>query len=79
MEGLAYMFHPARLGWIFPIFAILTALFALLFFDAFRKKNKRKQKTFGIFLLISAVLLISWCIRIFLWLQELQQMVPPHF
>ena len=79
MEGLAYMFHPAWLGWIFPILAILTALFALLFFDAFRKKNKRKQTTFGIFLLISAVLLISWCIRIFLWLQELQQMVPPHF
>ena len=79
MEGLAYMFHPAWLGWIFPILAILTALFTLLFFDAFRKKNKRKQKTFGILLLISAVLLISWCIRIFLWLQELQQMVPPHF
>ena len=79
MEGLAYMFHPAWLGWIFPILAILTALFALLFFDAFRKKNKRKQKTFGILLLISAVLLIGWCIRILLWLQELQQMVSPHF
>ena len=79
MEGLAYMFHPAWLGWIFPILVILTALFALLFFDAFRKKNKRKQKTFGILLLISAVLLIGWCIRILLWLQELQQMVSPHF
>ena len=79
MEGLAYMFHPAWLGWIFPILAILTALFALLFFDAFRKKDKKKIKFFGILLLISAVLLIGWCIRIFLWLQELQQMVPPHF
>ena len=79
MEGIAYMLHPAWLGWIFPILAILTVLFALLFFDAFRKKDKRKQKTFGILLLISALLLIGWCIRLLLWLQELQQMVPPHF
>lgn len=79
MEGLAYMMHPAWLGWIFPILAILTALFTLLFFDAFRKKDKRKQNIFGILLLISAVLLIGWCIRLYLWISELVQMVPPHF
>ena len=79
MEGLAYMFHPAWLGYIFPALAILTALFALLLFDAFRKKDKKKMKIFVILLLISALCLIIWCIRIFLWLQELQQMVPSHF
>lgn len=79
MEGLAYMFHPAWLGYIFPALAILTALFALLLFDAFRKKDKKKMKIFVILLLISALCLIIWCIRIFLWLQELQQMVPSLF
>ena len=79
MEGLAYMFHPAWLGYIFPALAILTALFTLLLFDAFRKKDKKKMKIFVILLLISALCLIIWCIRIFLWLQELQQMVPSHF
>ena len=79
MEGLAYMFHPAWLGYIFPALAILTALFALLLFDAFRKKDKKKMKIFVILLLISALCLIIWCIRILLWLQELQQMVPSHF
>lgn len=79
IEGLAYMLHPAWLGWIFPILAILTALFALLLFDAVRKKDKRKQKTFGTLLLISALLLVGWCIRLYLWFSELAQMVPPHF
>ena len=79
MEGLAYMFHPAWLGYIFPALAILTALFALLLFDAFRKKYKKKMKIFVILLLISALCIIIWCVRIFLWLQELQQMVPSHF
>lgn len=79
MGGLAIMFHPAWLGYIFPALAILTALFAFLFFDAFRKKDKKKMKTVAILLLISALCLIGWCIRILLWLQELQQMVPPHF
>ena len=79
MNGLAYMLHPAWLGWIFPILAILTALFGLLFFDAFRKKDKRKQKFFGIFLLIFTLLLIGWCIRLYLWLYELQQQIPPNF
>ena len=79
MEGLAYMFHPTWLGYIFPALAILTALFALLLFDAFRKKDKKKMKIFVILLLISALCLIIWCIRIFLWLQELQQMVPSLF
>ena len=79
MEGFAYMLHPAWLGWVFPILAILTALFALLFLDAFRKKNKRKQKVFGILLVIFTVFLIGWCIRLYLWFSELSQMVPPHF
>lgn len=79
MGGLAIMYHPAWLGYIFPALAVLTALFALLLFDAFRKKDKMKIKPFAILLLISALCLISWCIRILLWLQELQQMVPPHF
>lgn len=79
MNGLAYMLHPAWLGWIFPILAILTALLALLFFDAFRKKDRRKQKSFGIFLLISVILLIGWCIRLFLWFYELQQRIPSNF
>ena len=79
MEGLAYMFHPAWLGYIFPALAILTALFALLLFDAFSKKDKKKMKIFVILLLISALCIIIWCVRIFLWLQELQQMVPSHF
>ena len=79
MEGLAYMLHPAWLGYIFPILAILTVLFSLLLFDAFRKKDKRKQKVFAILLLISAVFLIGWCIRLYLWFSELAQRVPPHF
>ena len=64
---MAYMLHPAWLGYIFPTLAILTVLFALLLFDAFRKKDKRKQKIFGILLVIFAVLLIGWCIRLYLW------------
>lgn len=79
MSGLAYMLHPAWLGYIFPTLAILTVLFALLLFDAYRKKDKRKMKLFGGLLLLSALLLIGWCIRLLLWLQELQRMVPPHF
>ena len=79
MEGLVIMYHPAWLGYIFPALAILTALFSLLFFDAFRKKDKKKIKPFAILLLISTLCLIGWCIRNLLWLQELQQMVPPHF
>lgn len=79
MEGLTYMWHPAWLGYIFPALAILTAFFALLFFDAFRKKDKKKMKVFAMLLLISAIGLVGWCIRNLLWLQELQQMVPPHF
>lgn len=79
MEGLAYMLHPEWLGWIFPILAILTALFALLLFDAYRKKDKRKMKLFGGLLLLSTLLLMGWCIRLLLWLQELQEIVPPHF
>ncbi|MBR5269754.1 MAG: hypothetical protein IKU21_04540 [Anaerotignum sp.] len=79
MEGFAYMLHPAWLGYIFPALAILTVLFALLFFDAFRKKDKRKQNVFGSLLVIFAVLLIGWCIRLYLWFSELTQMVPPHF
>lgn len=79
MEGLAYMFHPAWLGWVFPILSILTALFALLLFDAHRKKDKKKMNLFGGLLLISAVSLVGWCIRLLLWLRELQEVVPPHF
>mgnify|MGYP006967343071 FL=1 len=71
MEGLAYMFHPAWLGYIFPALAILTALFALLLFDAFRKKDRKKMKIFVILLLISAICLIGWCIRLYLWFTEL--------
>ena len=71
MEGLAYMFHPAWLGYIFPALAILTALFALLLFDAFSKKDKKKMKIFVILLLISAICLIGWCIRLYLWFAEL--------
>ena len=76
---MAYMLHPAWLGYIFPTLAILTVLFALLLFDAFRKKDKRKQKIFGILLVIFAVFLIGWCIRLYLWFSELAQRVPPHF
>ena len=76
---MAYMLHPAWLGYIFPTLAILTVLFALLLFDAFRKKDKRKQKVFAILLLISAVFLIGWCIRLYLWFSELAQRVPPQF
>ena len=79
MEGLAYMWHPAWLGYIFPALAILTALFALLFYDAVHKKDKKKMKVFAMLLLLSALCLIGWCIRNLLWLQELQKMVPPHF
>jgi len=79
MEGLAYMWHPAWLGYIFPALAILTALFALLLFDAFRKKDSKKMKIFGILLPISVLCLIGWCIRLYLWFAELKQMVPPHF
>ena len=71
MEGLAYIFHPTWLGYIFPALAILTALFALLLFDAFRKKDKKKMKIFTILLLISAICLIGWCIRLYLWFTEL--------
>ena len=71
MEGLAYMFHPAWLGYIFPALAILTALFALLLFDAFRKKDSKKMKIFTILMLISAICLIAWCIRLYLWFAEL--------
>ena len=70
MEGLAYIFHPTWLGYIFPALAILTALFALLLFDAFRKKDKKKMKIFTILLLISAICLIGWCIRLYLWFTE---------
>ena len=71
MEGLAYMFHPTWLGYIFPALAILTALFALLLFDAFRKKDSKKIKIFTILLLISAICLTGWCIRLYLWFTEL--------
>ena len=71
MEGLAYMFHPAWLDYIFPALAILTALFALLLFDAFRKKDSKKMKIFTILMLISAISLIGWCIRLYLWFTEL--------
>lgn len=64
---MAYMLHPAWLGYILPALSILTALFVLLFFDAFHKKDRRKQKVFGCLLMIFAVLLIGWCIRLYLW------------
>ncbi|WP_458406877.1 hypothetical protein [Anaerotignum sp.] len=79
MEGIAYMLHPQWLSWILPILAVITLVFLAQVIDAHRKKDNQKKKLFGILLLISILLLAGWCIRLLLWLQELQQMVPPHF
>lgn len=79
MEGVKYMLHPQWLSWILPALASITLIFLAQFIDACRKKDAQKKKFFGILLLISVFLTAGWCLRLFLWLQELQQIVPPHF
>ena len=71
MNGFAYMLHPAWLSWILPILCVITLIFLAKYMDARRKNNNQKKKTFGVYLLISMLLLIGWCIRLFFWFCEL--------